>query len=167
MDEDLAHTHARALRVGRTYGVALFDIDHFKLYNDHYGHVAGDETLRRVAACIDLVVRAGECAYRYGGEEFLLLMPDCSPDSVLVTAERIRRTVLDAAIAHGARPSEPPFVTLSGGVSCWTPGSPLSAREVIEQADEALFQAKAAGRNRIEAAPSLEGQLQAAAAAVG
>jgi len=164
MDEDVAHTHARALRVGRTYGVALFDIDHFKLYNDRYGHVAGDETLRRVAACIDLVVRAGECVYRYGGEEFLLLMPDCSPAAVLVTAERICRTVLDAGIAHGARPSEPPFVTLSGGVSCWTPGSPLSAREVIEQADEALFQAKAAGRNRIETAPSLQGELQAAAA---
>ena len=57
MEEDLARTHARALRVGRTYGVALFDIDHFKLYNDHYGHLAGDEALRRVAACIDLVVR--------------------------------------------------------------------------------------------------------------
>ena len=141
----------------------MFDIDHFKLYNDRYGHVAGDETLRRVAACIDLVVRAGECAYRYGGEEFLLLMPDCSPAAVLVTAERICRTVLDAGIAHGARPSEPPLVTLSGGVSCWTPGSPLSAREVIEQADEALFQAKAVGRNRIETAPSLRGKLQAAA----
>ena len=164
MDEDVAHTHARALRVGRTYGVALLDIDHFKLYNDRYGHVAGDETLRQVAACIDLVVRAGECAYRYGGEEFLLLMPDCSPASVLITAERICRAVLDAGIAHGARPSEPPFVTLSGGVSCWTPGSPLSALEVIEQADEALFQAKAAGRNRIETGPSLRGQSQAAAA---
>jgi len=110
------------------------------------------------------VVRAGECAYRYGGEEFLLLMPDCSPASVLITAERICRTVLDAGIAHGARSSEPPFVTLSGGVSCWTPGSPLSALEVIEQADEALFQAKAAGRNRIETGPSLRGKSQAAAA---
>ena len=83
MEEDLIRTHARALRVGRTYGVALFDVDHFKLYNDHYGHVAGDETLRHVASCIDFVVRAGECAYRYGGEEFLLLMPDLRPaDSV-------------------------------------------------------------------------------------
>jgi diguanylate cyclase (GGDEF)-like protein len=167
MVEDLARTHARALRAGRTYGVALFDIDHFKLYNDHYGHVAGDETLRRVALCIDLVVRAGECAYRYGGEEFLLLMPDCSPDAVLVTAERVRRAILDAAIAHAARPSEPPFVTLSGGVSCWTPGSALSEREVVQEADEALFRAKAADRNRIRVAPSLERLLEAAAAAVG
>src|SRR5260370_39332706 len=82
MDEDVARTHARALRVGRTYAMALFDIDYFKCYNDHYGHVAGDETLRRVAECIELVVRAGECAYRYGGEEFLLLMPDCPGNSI-------------------------------------------------------------------------------------
>ena len=93
MEEDLARIHARAVRVGRTYGVALFDIDHFKCYNDHYGHIAGDEALRRVATYLDLVVRAGECAYRYGGEEFLLLMPDCQPaDSIFVTAERIRRS---------------------------------------------------------------------------
>jgi len=156
MEQDIARIHARALRVGRSYGVALFDIDHFKLYNDHYGHVAGDEALRRVAACIDLVVRAGECAYRYGGEEFLLVMPDCAPgDSLLGAGDRIRRSVAKAAIPHGARTTAPPFVTLSGGVGQWRPGSVLSAREVIEQADEALFQAKAAGRNRIHAAPSI------------
>jgi diguanylate cyclase (GGDEF)-like protein len=136
--------------------MALFDIDHFKLYNDHYGHVAGDETLRRVGACLDFVVRAGECAYRYGGEEFLLLMPDCPPgDSLLAAGERIRRAVADAAIPHAAQPSSSvPIVTMSGGVSFWTPGSPLSAREVIEQADAALFRAKSAGRNCVRAATS-------------
>ncbi len=156
MEEDLARTHARAVRLGRTYGVALFDIDHFKLYNDHYGHIAGDEALRRVAACIDLVVRAGECAYRYGGEEFLLLMPDCEPtDSIFVSGERIRQTLVEAEFSHAARPSSPPLVTLSGGVACWTPGSPISPLDLIEQADEALFLAKSAGRNRIRATPSL------------
>ena len=154
--------------MGRTYGVALFDIDHFKFYNDHYGHVGGDEALRRVAAGIDLVVRAGECAYRYGGEEFLLLIPDCqTSDSIFVSADRVRRAILDAAIPHGARPSGPPFVTLSGGVSCWTPGSPLSALEVIEQADQALFEAKSAGRNLIHGAASLPGRVEPAGAAVG
>jgi diguanylate cyclase (GGDEF)-like protein len=158
MEEDLTRTHSRAMRVGRTYGVALFDIDHFKLYNDHYGHVGGDETLRRVAGTIDDVVRAGECAYRYGGEEFLLLMPDCRPtDSIFITGERIRRAVVEASIPHVARPSDPPFVTLSGGVSCWTPGSPLSPLQVLEEADEALFQAKSDGRNRVYAAPSVDG----------
>ncbi|HVT41663.1 MAG TPA: diguanylate cyclase [Acidimicrobiales bacterium] len=167
MEEDLARTHARAMRVGRTYGVALFDIDHFKLYNDHYGHVGGDETLRRVAATIDVVVRAGECAYRYGGEEFLLLMPDCRPtDSIFITGERIRQAVVEASIPHVARPSDPPLVTLSGGVSCWTPGSPLSPLQVLQEADEALFQAKSDGRNRVYAAPSVDGcaDIEAAAA---
>jgi two-component system chemotaxis response regulator CheY len=158
MEEDLARTHARAERIGRTYGVAIFDIDHFKLYNDHYGHVAGDQALRRVAECMDLVVRAGECAYRYGGEEFLLLMPDCKvEDLVLAAGERIRRAVRDAALPHEVRPTEPHVVTLSGGVSCWTPGSPLTARQVVEQADKALFQAKSAGRNRIFVATPVVG----------
>ncbi len=108
MEEDLIRTHARAVRAGRTYGVALFDVDHFKSYNDHDGHVAGDETLRHVAARIDFIVRAGECAYRYGGEEFLLLLPDLAlGDSLLATGDRIRRAVLEAAIPHAARPSPP------------------------------------------------------------
>jgi len=164
MEEDLIRTHARALRVGRTYGVALFDVDHFKLYNDHYGHVAGDETLRHVASCIDFVVRAGECAYRYGGEEFLLLLPDLRPgDSLLATGDRIRRTVADAAIPHGARPSLPSVVTMSGGVARWAPGSTLTVMEVVAQADEALFQAKSAGRNCIrEASADLGGRVEQA-----
>lgn len=168
MQEDLARTHARAVRLGRAYGVGLFDIDHFKFYNDHYGHIAGDETLRRVAACIDLVVRAGECAYRYGGEEFLLLMPDCEPtDSILVSGERIRQSLVEAGIPHAARPSSPSLVTLSGGVSCWAPGSPLSPLDVIEQADEALFRAKSAGRNRMRAAPTLAAPVDAGASVGG
>jgi two-component system chemotaxis response regulator CheY len=168
MEEDLARTHARAMRLGRAYGVALFDIDHFKHYNDHYGHIAGDETLRRVAACIDLVVRAGECAYRYGGEEFLLLMPDCDPiDSILVTAERIRQTLVDTGMLHTARPSSPSLVTLSGGVACWTPDSPLSRLHVIEQADEALFRAKSAGRNCMRAGPTLETHVDTGAPLAG
>ena len=163
MEEDLSRAHARAARSGRPYGVAIFDIDHFKLYNDHYGHVSGDETLRRVAACIDLAVRAGECAYRYGGEEFLLLIPDGErSDAIRIAAERIREAVSGAAIAHEARPSGPYRVTLSGGVSSWVPGSPVSPREVIEQADEALFRAKSSGRNRIVSAPAFAGSLEAA-----
>ncbi len=154
MDEDLDRVHARARRLGRTYGIAIFDIDYFKRYNDHYGHVAGDSALRNVASCIDLIVRAGECAYRYGGEEFLVLMPDCGlGDDVPTAADRIRQSVLDAAIPHEARSSEPHMVTVSGGVSCWMPGSKLSPREVLEEADQALYVAKTAGRNRIAAAP--------------
>jgi diguanylate cyclase (GGDEF)-like protein len=158
MEEDLERTHARAIRLGRTYGIALFDIDYFKSYNDHYGHIGGDETLRRVASSIDMVVRGGECAYRYGGEEFLLLMPDCRPtDSIYITGERIRQAVFEVGIPHESRPSDPPVVTLSGGVASWTPGSTLSFLEVLEEADDALFGAKSDGRNRVYAAPSVDG----------
>lgn len=154
MEEDLANTHARALRIGRSYGVTLFDIDHFKLYNDHYGHQAGDEVLRQVARCLDRAVRAGESVYRYGGEEFLLLLPDCVDGAAAAAAGRIRQAVNDMAIPHDARPTSPPVVTLSGGVSSWRPRSTMSISEVIQRADEALYEAKSAGRNRVHLAPT-------------
>jgi len=134
--------------------VTLFDIDHFKLYNDHYGHLAGDEALRQVALCFKTAVRAGERAYRYGGEEFLLLLPDCTAESARLAAERIGRTVASAVIAHDARPTLPPVVTISGGVTCWTPGNPSSISDLLQRADEALFAAKSAGRNRVHVAPA-------------
>lgn len=163
MDEEISHTHARAVRMGRTYGVALFDVDHFKLYNDHYGHLEGDQALRRVADTINHTSRAGESAFRYGGEEFLLLIPDCRPaDAVYVTADRIRQAVARLGIAHESRPSEPLVVTVSVGVACWEPGSPLSAEQVVRQADQALFEAKSSGRNRINIGPSLKGHVPSA-----
>jgi two-component system chemotaxis response regulator CheY len=153
MEEDLGRTHARALRASRPYSVALFDIDHFKLFNDHYGHLAGDEALRQVARCLDKLVRAGEGVYRYGGEEFLLLLPDCTVDDAAVAARRLCQAVADTAMAHTARPTAPAVVTLSGGVSCWAPGSSLMVPEVLNQADAALFRAKSAGRNCVQVAP--------------
>jgi diguanylate cyclase (GGDEF)-like protein len=151
MEEDLARTHARAVRTERSYGIALFDIDHFKLFNDRYGHVAGDAALRDVAEAMDLVIRAGEGIYRYGGEEFLLLVPDCDITNMIFAAcERVRQVVVGLGIPHEARPSEPPVVTLSGGVSTWPTGSKVTAEDVVEQADAALYLAKSAGRNRIQ-----------------
>ncbi|MGO8862236.1 MAG: diguanylate cyclase [Acidimicrobiales bacterium] len=154
MEEDMMRAHARALRIGRTYGIALLDIDHFKLYNDHYGHQAGDEALRQVARCLHRASRADESIYRYGGEEFLVLLPDCGVDDVVATAERIRRAVTEMAIPHEARPTSPSVVTLSGGVTHWSPGSVLSVPDLLLQADEALFRAKSAGRDCVrEASP--------------
>jgi diguanylate cyclase (GGDEF)-like protein len=149
MEEDLTRTHARAIRVGRSYGMMLLDIDHFKLYNDHYGHQAGDEALRQLARCLSEAVREDESIYRYGGEEFLVLMPDCSVEDAAQAGERIRRAVTERAIPHGFRPTPPPVVTLSGGVSCWAPGSAHSAPELLHRADKALFEAKKAGRDRV------------------
>jgi len=149
MEQDLDAVHARALRSGRTFAVALFDIDHFKLYNDHYGHQAGDEALRTIASCLRGSARSGESVYRYGGEEFLVLLPDCTPDDALDAAERICRSATDLAMPHGFRPSEPPLVTVSGGVSAWALAPSESVTELLHDADEALYRAKSAGRNRV------------------
>ncbi|MGH9058894.1 MAG: diguanylate cyclase domain-containing protein, partial [Acidimicrobiales bacterium] len=151
MEQDLDDAHAQALR-GRSYAVVLFDIDHFKLYNDHYGHLAGDQALKQVARCIDETIRAGESVYRYGGEEFLLLMAECGTTEAAAAAGRIRQRVTDLAIPHVSRPSRPLLVTLSGGVACWTNGSGLSTPQLLRRADVALYLAKSSGRNRIEVA---------------
>jgi two-component system chemotaxis response regulator CheY len=152
MEEDLTRTHARAIRVGRSYSMMLLDIDHFKLYNDYYGHQAGDEALRQLALCLADVVREDESIYRYGGEEFLVLMPDCSVGDAALAGERIRRAVSDMAVPHDSRPTPPHVVTLSGGTSCFSPGSTLSVPDLLHQADNALFEAKTAGRNRVQMA---------------
>jgi two-component system chemotaxis response regulator CheY len=152
MEEDLTRTHARAIRVGRSYAMMLLDIDHFKLYNDHYGHQAGDEALRQLALCLGSAVREDESIYRYGGEEFLVLMPDCSVEDAAQAGERIRHAVTERAIPHGFRPTTPPVVTLSGGVSCWAPGSSHSVPDLLHRADKALFEAKEAGRDRVHVA---------------
>lgn len=162
MEEDLERTHARALRLGRAYGIAMFDIDHFKLYNDHHGHLAGDEALRQVARCLTKFSRADESVYRYGGEEFLLLLPDCSIEDAATAARRLRRSVAAMGLPHDARPTTPPVVTLSGGVSWWAPGSSLCVADMLQQADDALFQAKSAGRNRVHIAPQHDGELETA-----
>ena len=152
MEEDLTRTHARAIRVGRSYAMMLLDIDHFKLFNDHYGHQAGDEALRQLALCLNGAVREDESIYRYGGEEFLVLLPDCSVEDAAQAGERIRNAVTERAIPHGFRPTTPPVVTLSGGVSCWAPGSSHSVPDLLHRADKALFEAKEAGRDRVHVA---------------
>jgi diguanylate cyclase (GGDEF)-like protein len=164
MQQDLDATHARAKRIGRAYAIAMFDIDHFKNYNDRYGHPAGDDALRHVAHCLDNAVRAGERVYRYGGEEFLLLLPDANPADATPAARRIQREVTDAQLPHDARPTPPPLVTLSGGVACWTPDSDLSLPELLEHADQALFHAKSIGRNRVHTAPTRHTERQPQAA---
>jgi two-component system chemotaxis response regulator CheY len=156
MEEDLTRTHARAIRVGRSYGMMLLDIDHFKLYNDHYGHLAGDEALRQLAVCLAEAVREDESIYRYGGEEFLVLMPDCSVGDAALAGERIRRAVSEMAVPHDSCPMQPPVVTLSGGISCWSPGSTLTVPDLLHRADDALFEAKSAGRNRVQMAAAQE-----------
>jgi two-component system cell cycle response regulator len=149
MEQDLIRIHDRSVRSGRPYGVAMFDVDHFKSYNDHYGHPAGDEILRRVAALIDGTTRSGEVVYRYGGEEFLLLLADADEGEAFAGAERVRQAIATHAIPHGARPTKPPLITVSAGVAVWNPSSGRSVEDVLEGADQHLFDAKNHGRNRV------------------
>jgi diguanylate cyclase (GGDEF)-like protein len=162
MEQDLQAIHERALRSGQSYGIAMFDVDHFKVYNDRYGHPEGDEVLRRVAQAIAANTRAGEETYRYGGEEFLLVAAEAKIDEVEAAAERVRRAVEATAIAHAARPSAPYLVTVSAGVAGWTATKRPTGAEVLDAADQALFAAKAGGRNRVcQAAGSATDQLHA------
>jgi diguanylate cyclase (GGDEF)-like protein len=149
-EQVLPREWARALQGGHSFTVVVFDVDHFKAYNDHYGHPAGDRVLRRVARSL----AAGLCPEerhriaRYGGEEFVLVLSGLSDEAAAELAESLRSAVTTLAIPHGLGGSEG-VVTLSGGLaSCVAqPGS--SAKEVLAAADTMLYAAKAAGRNRL------------------
>lgn len=148
--EDLAALHASSLRHGRRYGVALVDIDHFKTYNDQYGHPAGDEALRAVATTMAAVVRASDQTYRYGGEELVVLMPETEVTGALAMGERLLDSVRALGLAHEARPSGPGILTISTGIACSEEDAQLGPQSVVDAADRALYRAKAAGRDRVE-----------------
>ena len=126
------------------YAVAVLDVDHFKRINDNHGHAAGDQAIRAVAAEIRRNIRGGDIAVRYGGEEFLLLMPGTPMAGAMTVVERIRRSV--QARADMAAP-----MTLSGGLACGVAGRD-DPEAVFREADQALYRAKRGGRNRIVAA---------------
>ena len=147
LSEDLAALHARAARYGHTYGLAMFDVDRFKAYNDSAGHPAGDSVLRTVADTLVASLRSGDALYRYGGEEFVALLPEQTADSAAHAARRLRAAVEALAIPHPAGA----LVTVSVGVAALASGEE-TAEELIARADQALYKAKAAGRNLVELA---------------
>jgi two-component system, cell cycle response regulator len=148
LHEDLKILNAQAERYVRGYSVMLCDIDCFKLYNDTYGHLAGDEVLKQVAEVISGNLRAGDTAYRYGGEEFLTILPEQTLESATPVAERLRRSVEGLAITHETR-RPPGVVTISVGLATFSRGEKRSFEELLKEADDALYAAKEAGRNRI------------------
>ena len=138
----------RAMRVGECLSVILCDVDHFKRYNDTYGHQAGDECLRQVAQAIPgALKRPADLAARFGGEEFVILLPNTSRQGALAVAEQIRAGVEARRLEHRASPTGP-CVTLSLGVMSAVPGPDQAPGELIAGADEALYRAKHQGRNR-------------------
>ena len=143
--EDLETLGAQAQRYGHSYCAMLCDVDFFKAYNDTYGHLAGDEVLKRVADVISENLRGGDMAYRYGGEEFLIMLPEQSLESGVSIADRLRRAVEDLGMSHERNP--PGVVTISLGVAALSAGEPKSADELLKEADEALYRAKESGRN--------------------
>ena len=136
----------RALRSGEPIGLAMIDIDNFKKYNDHYGHQGGDECLRLVARTVQASVRGTDLVARYGGEEFCIVMPGVNADAALVVAERARRSVAELCEPHAG--ADIGIVTISIGVTASVPMGGLPD-QLIKVADEGLYEAKRAGRNRV------------------
>ncbi|HZV91713.1 MAG TPA: diguanylate cyclase, partial [Caldimonas sp.] len=149
-DQTLKAEWARAARRHEPVGLLMIDIDHFKDYNDHYGHPAGDACLRRVARMVgEAVRRGGELVARYGGEEFALLLPGADLDDARSAAERCRQIVGDAKIEHRASATSA-WLTLSIGVASQTASAGVDCAVLVEVADAALYRAKRCGRARIE-----------------
>lgn len=148
-DEHLEDEVARASRNRLPLSLVMIDIDRFKAYNDRYGHQAGDECLKLVAATVRAVVRRpADIAARYGGEEMALILPETDQQGAYELAEKLRLAVHDLEIAHTG--SERSHVTVSLGVATLGPGTPAgSAAELIRRADAALYIAKEAGRDRV------------------
>ncbi|WMY11931.1 GGDEF domain-containing protein [Paraburkholderia phenoliruptrix] len=148
LDKRLDEEWRRARRTGQPLSALFIDIDHFKRFNDTYGHASGDEALSAVAECIATTVRrAVDVVARYGGEEFAVILPDTSADGALAVAEKIRRRVQTHDILHGGDGS--PTVTVSVGCATSVPAQGENALDLLAAADRQLYLAKAAGRNRV------------------
>jgi diguanylate cyclase (GGDEF)-like protein len=131
----------RTRRYDSTLSVAMIDVDHFKAYNDAHGHPAGDEALKRIADAIVAQSRASDLVARYGGEEFIVVLTETDLEGASALGERFRRGVQDAGWAG-------PALTVSVGVSSVS-GDATNATDLVQAADDALYRAKAAGRNRV------------------
>jgi diguanylate cyclase (GGDEF)-like protein len=150
-DEMIVQEFRRARRHERPVTVIMIDVDCFKAFNDLYGHPAGDDCLRRVAAAIrNSLRRPADHAARYGGEEIVVLLPETDPHGACIIAERIREAVVMERIAHAASPHG--VVTISAGVATRLPLDDFDTAALLEAADRALYRAKRSGRNRVAAA---------------
>ena len=150
-DEVLDVEWARALRTRQPLTLIMADVDHFKNFNDRYGHQAGDECLRRIASALKANTgRAGDLTARYGGEEFCIISAYTDAAGAEALAERIRLAVQTLAMPSDVCPLG--IVTISLGVAVGVPGTEPSTQELVHKADMALYEAKASGRNRVRMA---------------
>jgi two-component system cell cycle response regulator len=145
LDEEISALLSRAQRYGHKCSLAICDLDFFKSYNDHFGHVAGDEALRRIADGMRANLRSADALFRYGGEEFVILLVEQPLADAERAMERMRAQIesLDIPAANGGP------LTLSVGVAEIDPRTDKTAEQWIARADQALYAAKAGGRNRV------------------
>ncbi|PJI51190.1 MAG: diguanylate cyclase response regulator [Pseudomonas sp.] len=148
-DEYLEMEWRRGVREQTQLSILLVDVDHFKAYNDTFGHVQGDEALRQVAGALRAnASRPSDLPARYGGEEFVMVLPNTSPGGARLLAEKLRRSVQDLNIAHELPVPGAPL-TVSVGVATLIPQNGQVCRQLIELADQALYNAKHGGRNQV------------------
>jgi diguanylate cyclase (GGDEF)-like protein len=162
LDERLAAEMHTASRIGTHLAALMFDIDFFKQYNDHYGHLAGDTCLRQVADVLrELFRRPRDVVARFGGEEMVVILPETDGDRALQLAHNVLQRVRDLKIPHvGSCIAD--VVTLSAGIAVATPAVPLLPTALLNLADQALYHAKESGRNRVIACPLTGGPDRAA-----
>jgi len=147
-DECLASEWRRGMRQSQPLSMLLIDVDLFKSYNDAYGHVRGDSCLRILAeTAVDVVVRPGDLVARFGGEEFAVILPNTTSDGAREVANLISETVYGRELTHSSNPAG--FITVSIGCGTMVPSFGQHLLNLIELADEALYQAKRSGRNRV------------------
>jgi diguanylate cyclase (GGDEF)-like protein len=148
-DEQFKKEWRRCHREQRPLALMMCDVDHFKLYNDTYGHQMGDECLKHIAdALLRVTKRPGDVVARYGGEEFVVILPSTDSDGARQVAEALQDELQRLKIPH-ASSSVNPYVTLSIGVAGMLPTRECALDKLLGIADEALYQAKENGRNRI------------------
>lgn len=149
-DEIYEQEWRRAIRNQYPISICMVDIDCFKQFNDNYGHTAGDDCLVAVARVLSTISqRAGDVVARYGGEEFIYIWPNCQLEQAELMANKARQGVLALNIPHEYTSSSEPAVTISLGVSSITPVQGQSRKAFLDSADEKLYRAKEAGRNRV------------------
>jgi diguanylate cyclase (GGDEF)-like protein len=146
-DDRLEFEWRRLMREAQPLSLILFDVDYFKLYNDHYGHQLGDRCLEMIAGAVDTVMcRPADMVARYGGEEFIVILPNTNLDGAELIASKIHQVVRDLAIPH-QKSLVSEVVSVSLGISCLVPTLERSPDLLISQADQALYNAKHQGRN--------------------
>ncbi|MDH5773707.1 MAG: diguanylate cyclase, partial [Nitrospirota bacterium] len=136
-----------SLQDERDFGCIMADIDHFKSFNDRFGHAVGDQVIQVVASILSATIRPTDIIGRYGGEEFCILLPGEGPEGTAIAAERLRLAI-SARASDAVRTTGDRRITMSLGVSCLSWGAP-DPLELVDQADKALYAAKQAGRNQV------------------